>query len=174
MKRQPDGTWRSTRQPIVVSEGTFRARWQEAEISRLKTMGLSFEEIAEAITRVGRGEAQPMIPVPPGVSFPPGYTLSKQACHKAFTRALAKQPTIAIQELRKVDYARSEEMFLNLQPGIRKGNTRSIDVGLKVLDHTARIQGYTAPQKHELTGKDGRPLTLLQLLEEVGDLDEED
>jgi hypothetical protein len=174
MKRQPDGTWRSTRQPIVVSEAIRRARWQEAEISRLKTMGLSFEEIAEAITRVGRGETQPMIPVPPGVTFPPDYTLSKQACHKAFTRALAKQPAIAIEELRKVDYVRSEEMFLNLQPGIRKGNTRSIDVGLRVLDHTAKIQGYSAPQKHELTGKDGEPLTLLQLLKEVGDLDNEE
>jgi hypothetical protein len=108
------------------------------------------------------------------VGFPAGYTLSKQACHKAFTRALAKQPAIAIEELRKVDYVRAEEMFFSLQPGIRKGNTRSIDVGLKVLDHTAKIQGYAAPQKHELTGKDGRPLTLLRLLEEVGDLDDEE
>jgi hypothetical protein len=59
-------------------------------------------------------------------------------------------------------------MFLNLQPGIRKGNPRSIEAGVKVLRHAAQINGYAAPQRHELTGKDGTPLTLVQLLEAVG------
>ena len=33
--------------------------------------------------------------------------------------------------------------------------------------------GYAAPQKHELTGKDGQPLTLLQLLEAIGPISNE-
>ena len=70
--------------------------------------------------------------------------------------------------------ARSEEMFLNLQPGIRKGNARAIEVGIKVLDHTAKINGYAAPQRHELTGKDGKPLTLVQLLDAIGDIPDEE
>jgi hypothetical protein len=65
-------------------------------------------------------------------------------------------------------------MFLNLQPGIRKGNLRAVEVGIKLLDHAAKINGYAAPQRHELTGKDGKPLTLVQLLEAVGPITDED
>jgi hypothetical protein len=43
-----------------------------------------------------------------------------------------------------------------------------------VLRHTAQINGYAAPQRHELTGKDGKPLTLVQLLEAVGPIPDED
>ena len=63
---------------------------------------------------------------------------------------------------------------MNLQPSIRKGNSRAIEVGIKVLDHSARINGYAAPQRHELTGKDGKPLTLVQLLQAVGPIGDED
>jgi len=65
-------------------------------------------------------------------------------------------------------------MFLNLQPAIRKGNPRAIEVGVKLLDHTAKIQGYASPQRHELTGKDGQPLTLLQVLKVIGTIPDED
>ena len=174
MKRQPDGTWRNARRPVVVPEAVLRARWVEAETIRLKHMGLSFDAIADQITRVGRGQAQPIVSVPTGVTFPPDYTISKQACHKAFTRALAREPSLATEEFRKLDSARCEEMFLNLQPGIRKGNPRSIEAGVKVLRHNAQINGYAAPQRHELTGKDGAPLTLVQLLEAVGPIEEEE
>ncbi len=63
---------------------------------------------------------------------------------------------------------------MNLQPGIRKGNPRHVETAVKVLRHTAQINGYAAPQRHELTGKDGTPLTLVQLLEAVGPITEED
>lgn len=72
------------------------------------------------------------------------------------------------------DTARSEELFLNLQPAIRKGNLRAVDVGIKLLDHSARVNGYAAPHRLELTGKDGTPLTLVQLLEAVGPIPDEE
>ncbi len=174
MKRHPDGTWRNTRQPMVVSEAVSRARWVEAETIQLKRMGLSFDAIAEQITRVGRGQAQALLTIPAGVSFPPDYTISKQACHKAFRKAIAREPSLELEELRKLDTERAEEMFLNLQPAIRKGNPRAIEVGVKLLDHTAKIQGYASPQRHELTGKDGQPLTLLQVLKVIGTIPDED
>jgi hypothetical protein len=43
-----------------------------------------------------------------------------------------------------------------------------------VLGHKARVNGYGAPQRHELTGKDGKPLTLVQLLEAIGPIDEDE
>jgi hypothetical protein len=174
MKRNADGTWRSTRRAVMVSEAVLRARWVETETVHLKRMGLSFEAIADQITRVGRGQATAMVAISDSLTFPPDYKISRQACHKAFTRAVAREPALAVDELRKLDSARSEEMWMNLQPGIRKGNPRSIEVGVKVLDHTARIQGYAAAQKHELTGRDGKPLTLVHLLNEVGPIAEEE
>jgi hypothetical protein len=140
----------------------------------LKRMGLSFDAIAEQITRIGRGQAQALTPTSDGVIFPPDYAVTKQACHKAFKRAIAREPASEVEELRKLDNARSEELFLNLQPSIRKGNARAVEVGIKVLDHSAKINGYAAPQRHELTGKDGKPLTLVQLLEAVGPISDED
>jgi hypothetical protein len=174
MKRNADGTWRNARSVMTVSDAIMRARWIEAETINLKKMGLAFDAIADQITRVGRGQAQAIVALPEGISFSPDYKISRQACHKAFTKAVGREPSIAVEALRKLDDARSEEMWMNLQPGIRKGNPRAIEVGVKVLDHTAKIQGYAAPQKHELTGKDGKPLTLVQLLEAVGPISDED
>ncbi len=174
MKRQPDGTWRGNRRPISVSVAVLRARWVEAEILHLKRIGLSFEAIAEQITRVGRGQAQAIVAIPDGATFPENFQISRQACHKAFRKAIAREPSIAVEEFRKLDTARCEEMFSNLQPGIRKGNPRSVEAGIKVLRHSAQINGYAAPQRHELTGKDGKPLTLVQLLEAVGPIDGEE
>jgi hypothetical protein len=174
MKRQPDGTWRGARQSVVVSGSVLRARWIEAETLHLKRIGLSFDAIADQITRVGRGQAQAIVTIPDGGAFPPDFQISRQACHKAFKKAIAREPSLAAEEFRKLDSARCEEMFLNLQPGIRKGNPRAVEAGVKVLRHAAQINGYAAPQRHELTGRDGTPLTLVQLLEAVGPISEED
>ena len=65
-------------------------------------------------------------------------------------------------------------MFLNLQPGIRKGDVRAIEAGIKILGHSAKINGHAAPQRHELTGKDGKPLSLVELLDAVGEIGDEE
>ena len=172
-KRQPDGKWRGTRKAVVVSEPVLRARWVEAETIHLKRIGLTFDAIADQITRIGKRQAQAIVAIPDGVTFPPDFQISRQGCHKAFRKAIAREPSLAAEEFRKLDSARCEEMFLNLQPGIRKGNPRSVEAGVKVLRHSAQINGYGAQQRHELTGKDGSPLTLVQLLEAVGPIEEE-
>ena len=129
---------------MITSETERRARWVEAVAIRLKRMGLSFEEIAVQVTRMARGQAQPITPIPDGLSFPPNYQISKQACHKAFRKASAREPELELGEMRRLDNARSEELYLGLQPGIRKGNVRAIETGIKVLDHSAKINGYAA------------------------------
>jgi len=174
MKRQPDGRFRGANRPAVLTGEVMRARWIEAETLRLKTVGFSFQEIADQIVRVAHGTHPPLVDMPEGVAFPPDYAISKQAVYKAFKKAVARQPALALEELRNVDNARSEEMFLNLQPAIRKGNAQSIAVGIKLLDHTARINGYFAPKKYEVTGKDGKPLTLVQLLDAVGEIKDDE
>jgi hypothetical protein len=174
MNRHPDGTFRNPCQPAVVSAAVRRARWVEAETVHLKRMGLSFDAIAEQLARVGRGLAQALTTIPQGLQFPPDYAISKQACARAFQRALAREPALELEELRRLDSERCEEMFMNLQPGIRKGNARIIEVAIKVLGYRAKINGFVAPQKHEVTGKDGKPLTLIEVLDALGPLAEDD
>src|ERR1700730_12342237 len=121
VKRQPDGTGRGTRQAIMTSVTLLRALWIEAETIRLKQMGLSFDAIADQIGRAGRREVSTLTPLPGGVTFPADFRISRQAAHKAFKRAIAREPALELEEFRKLDTVRSEEMFMNLQPGIRKG-----------------------------------------------------
>ena len=148
---------------MVVSAESRRSLWIEGETVHLKRIGLSFDAIAEHITRVARSQTKAMTAIPDEVAFPPDYKISRQACHKAFRRAIAREPALEVEELRKLDRARCEEMYLNLQPGIRKGDPRTIEVGLRLLDHAAKINGYAAPQKHEVTGKNGKPLGLIPI-----------
>ena len=159
MKRNLDGTWRSTRKAIIVSDAVRRARWVEAETIHLKRPGMSFDQIAEHITKVGRGQAQPMV-VTSDISFPADYHISRQACQQAFKKALAREPALEVEELRKLDSQRCEEMYLNLQPAIRKGDPPAVAVGVKVLSHKAKINGYAAPQKHGPSGRDGNSVTV--------------
>jgi hypothetical protein len=65
-----------------------------------------------------------------------------QACHKAFKKAIARQPALEVAEIRKLDTMCCEEMFMHLQQGIRKGNARAVEVAVKALDHKAKINGY--------------------------------
>ena len=63
-----------------------------------------------------------MSPIPIDITFPPDYTISRQGCHKAFRKAIAREPSLELEEFRKLDNARCEEMFMNLQPGIRRSS----------------------------------------------------
>ncbi len=157
---------------MVLSEAVRRARWVEAEVVTLKYMGLSFRAIAEQITRVGRGQAQAITPIPDGVGFPPDYKISHQRCYTACEKALARERALGVKELRKIDHARTEEMWMNLQPAIRKGNPRAVEVGVKVLDHAEKINAYAAPRrKTPLEEQDDR-ISVAALRRIVGDVDD--
>jgi hypothetical protein len=69
-------------------------------------------------------------------------TISRQACHKAFKKAIAREPALGVAEMRKLDTARCEEMFMNLQPSVRRGDARAVEVSVKVLNHNAKINNY--------------------------------
>jgi hypothetical protein len=74
----------------VVSDAILRARWIETVTIHL--MGLSFDAISEQITRFGRGQAPSIVAIPEGIRFGPDYTISRPACHKAFKKAIAREP----------------------------------------------------------------------------------
>ena len=143
---------RRSDQPKRVTNRSIIARWVEAETLHLKRLGMGYQEIADHIIAVAQGQQRPMVPIPPGAHFPADYRISLQAVHHAFRRAIVRQPNAEAAELRKLDSERLEDMFLSLQAGIRQGDTRCIEVAVRVLAHKAEINGYKAPARVEMTG----------------------
>ena len=147
MKRHPDGRFRGNRAKIELTPKVLISRWVEQEVIRLKMMGASFEAIAGLLTQAGRGEFVPTVSLPSGVTFPPGYSISKMGCCKAYQRALDREPSLEAREHRRLDIDRSEELYLSLQPGIKKGDPKAIEAAVRVLNHKAKIIGYPDPSK---------------------------
>jgi hypothetical protein len=158
--RNSDGTIRRTNEPRLLTNRSLIARWVESEALHLKRLGMSFEKIADHIVAVAHGQQQAMVPVPEQAQFSEEYSVSAQAVHRAFQRGIARFPNTEAEAYRKLDTERCEDLFLSLQPGIRKGDPRSVEVGVKVLAHKAEINGYQAPARIEMTGKDNGPLTI--------------
>jgi hypothetical protein len=168
--RNSDGTIRCTNKPARLTERSIIARWVEAETLHLKRLGMSYQVIADHIVGVVHGQQQAMVPTPEPMPFTDDYRITAQAVHRAFRRGIARLPNAEAAELRKLDSERCEDMFLSLQSGIRQGDPRSVEVGVKVLAHKAEINGYKVPTRVELTGKQGGALaieTFRQMCEEA-------
>jgi hypothetical protein len=159
--RQADGRFRGSRQPITPSPRTQLARWVEAEALRRKTLGVrTFADIAEQLTKVGRGETPPVVEFPPGLRFPTDYSISAVACWKACQKALARGPRLRAQEMRDIDSDRLEDGILAAQKGIKKGDPGALQALSRLITTKARLNGYLAPQKMEVTGKSGGPVEI--------------
>jgi hypothetical protein len=171
--RNSDGTIRNARQPKALTARSIIARWVEAETVHLKLLGMSYSSIAEHITKVANRQQQSMIALPDGAVFGERYRISAQAIHRAFRRAIERAPNAEAEHHRKLDTERCESMFLSLQAGIRQGDTKSVEAGVRVLVHKAKINGYVAPSKLEVTGAGAAiPITIIQRAVKALDRDE--
>jgi hypothetical protein len=158
-KRHSDGKFRGSHQPSEVSTRTIRARWVQSEALKLKMLGVTtFHSIAQQLTKVGRGEAQPVVEFPPGIDFPRGYSISAVACWRACQKALARGPRLRVQEMRDLDSDRLEEGILAAQKAIKQGDSSALQNLSRLITTRARLNGYLAPQKLEVSGKSGGPL----------------
>ena len=155
MRRPPrnsDGTIRHANRTKRLTNRSRIARWVEAETLHLKRLGMGYQAIADHIVGVAHGQQKAIVPVPEAVMFSEGYGISAQAVHRAFRRAIVRLPNAEAAELRKLDSERLEDMLLSLQPGIRQGDPRSVEVAVKILAHKAEINGYKAPARVEMGG----------------------
>lgn len=160
-KRHADGKFRGSHQPSEVSARTIRARWVEDEVLKLKLLGIpTFHAIAQQISKVGRGEAQPMAEFPPGIDFPPDYSISPVACWRACQKALVRGPRLRVQEMRDIDSDRLEEGILAAQKFIKQGDSAALQNLSRLIMTRARLNGYLAAQKLELSGKSGGPVEI--------------
>jgi hypothetical protein len=172
--RNSDGTIRRINQPKTLTNRSIIARWVEAETLHLKQLGMSYQAIADHIVAVARQQRKATVPIPQEAHFPEKYSISMQAVHRAFQRGIARLPNAEAGVLRKLDTERCEDMFFSLQTGIRNGDPKAVDSGVRVLVHKAKLNGYEAPKRIELGSKDGGaiPITLIQ--EAVNALDDKD
>jgi hypothetical protein len=145
--RNSDGTLRKANQPGLTTNRSSTAPWVESETLHLKRLGMSFQRIAEHLVAVADGHQQAMVPIPEHLRFPQDYSISPQAVHHAFRRALVRLPNIQAAELRKLDSERCEDFLLSLQPGIRKGDPRSVEVGVKVLAYKRKQMAIKPRQR---------------------------
>ncbi|MGD0076082.1 MAG: hypothetical protein ABSD31_17335 [Candidatus Binataceae bacterium] len=169
--RNSDGTIRRANRPKGLTNRSLIARWVEAETLHLKRLGMSYQAIAEHITAVAQGQRKTMVAPPAELRFPQGYRISMQAVHSAFKRGIVRLPNAEAAELRKLDNERLEDMLLSLQPGIRQGDPRAIEVGVRVLVHKADINGYKAPARVEMTNDSRLKVNLEREAQMLTDLD---
>lgn len=172
--RNSDGTLRRSNRPAQLTDRTLMARFVEAETVRLKRWGLSFNSIAAHVTAVCRGEKQPVTPPPPGVQIPTNYKISAQGCHRAYYAAMNREPALQVAEHRRLDTERCEDMFLTLQSRIAKGDPRSIEAAVRVLDHKAKLNGLAVPAASRKGGerRPGEPPDMATVRDVVFYLDE--
>jgi hypothetical protein len=150
--RNSDGTIRRTNKPKRLTNRSLIARWVEAETLHLKRLGMSYQAIADHMMGVAQKQQMAMVPIPQDVQFPAGYSISMQAIHRAFRRAIVRLPNAEAAELRKLDSERLDDLYLSLQKGIRQGDPRCIEVSVRVLALKAEINGYKSPARGEMTG----------------------
>jgi hypothetical protein len=171
--RNSDGTIRRANRAKQLTQRSVIARWVEAETFHLKRLGMSYKAIADHIIEVAQAHRKAMVPVPADLRFPEDYRISVQAVHSAFRRGIVRLPNAEAGVLRKLDSERLEDMFLSLQAGIRKGDPKAVDAGVRILAHKARLNGYEAPRSVELDGQNGRPISISVIQEAVDALDDD-
>ena len=138
--RNEDGTFRNHHKVKTASGKTIRARWIEAEILRLKDEHLKLEAIANHITLVGRGERQPIVPFPAGITFLPNFSFTHQAVSKAYNRAVDRIPAIQALRLLKQTDRDLEHQLSCLAPGVRNGDPAAANASTHI--HEVRLKAH--------------------------------
>ena len=154
-------------------QAQLRTRWLEGEALRQLNFGLTYRAIAKVITEVARGDRTSEsvgMEIPAHVRFPRDYTLTHKRVIDIVKKGLDRFPMLEAASWRKVEIARLEEMWARLQPGIRKGDVRSIEAGIRVMERKARLLGLDMPTKVAMTDSErqGIPLeTIRRVMERV-------
>lgn len=109
-----------------TSERILKARERQLEALELRKQGFTLEAIAERL----------------------GYS-SASGAHKAITSALDKHTHKAVDELRKMQLARLDEMqYAIWDEAIKDLNLRAFDTLLKIMARRAKLLGLDIPASY--------------------------
>lgn len=109
----------------------------QAKALELRRMGLGFEEIGAKLS----------------ISTPTAFRYVSRGLAAARAQVAA-----SADELRAEEISRLDGMLAALWPRARRGEAQAIDRVLKIMERRARMLGLDAPERRELTGKDGGPI----------------
>jgi hypothetical protein len=101
--------------------------------------------------------------IPADVTFPPDYRISDTRIRQLVQRALDREVALEARQLKRVWGARLEETWAFLYPKMRRGDTRAIEVGMKVAERAAKLWGLDAPAKLAIKGDESTTLTIVQV-----------
>ncbi|WP_051165464.1 hypothetical protein [Nocardia testacea] len=99
-------------------------RTRQTEALRLRLAGLAYDQIAERL----------------------GYS-DRSGAFRAVQAVLDRQESHAAEELRKIEDARLDLLWLKAFPGVMAGDVKSIEVAARLHDRRARLHGLSAPQR---------------------------
>jgi hypothetical protein len=155
--RHPNGRYRG-RQPIRVTPETLRARWVRSEAFELLKKGHSYHAIALHITKVGRHEISPVVPIPLLVSFPKDYRISAPACFKACRYVLKRRKQKYKPTLERLLFCyQLDQMYLALQPRIGAGDPVAVNSAIRIRKEHGRLMGYLNRKGKPIRTKEKAP-----------------
>jgi hypothetical protein len=159
--RNRDGKFRGTHQKAVISADTTRSRWAESEALRLKKLGMSDADIANQIVRIAKGEATPLEPLPPDVTFPENFTYSRQAVAKAVSRALPRIPNFEAGDFLKLTIERLEGAVLQSQVALQRREPGAVQYLVYVVSTQAKLLGMPKRKIEKPAGAETQSANLL-------------
>jgi hypothetical protein len=98
-----------------------------------------------------------------------GY-VSPAAASADIYEALAKQlttPDHNVEILREIECKRLDMMLLALHPGIERGNPRSVEIAIRILERRAKMMGLDSATKVELLTVDDIDAQIAKLTEKM-------
>ena len=104
----------------------------------LRKTGATYEQIANAL----------------------GYG-NRSAAHRAVQRLLKAHEVEGVDELRKLEDSRLDEMLFAIYKIAKSGDLGAIDRILRIAERRAKLWGLDAPAKTEISGADGGPLAII-------------
>lgn len=100
-----------------------------------------------------------------------GY-VSPAAASADIYEAISKQlttPDQNVEVLREIECRRMDQMLLALQPGIERGNPRSVEIAIRILERRAKMLGLDSATKVELLTVDAIDAQIAKLTEQMAE-----
>ena len=79
---------------------------------------------------------------------------------------MGRAPALAVEDMRRLDTERCEDIYRGLAPGIMRGHPASGSVAIRALEHKAKISGYSVVQE---VGKSSSALSIHIHLDDEAD-----
>lgn len=133
----------------ALKKAEERALWEDEDEDALSR--------EKAALRLGRVQRAMQMKVD-GLDYPEiaselGYGSAEAAAadvHLALEEEFLNNEQYSAEVLRMIELKRLNTLYAALRPGIERGNSRSIDVAVKVSDRIAKMTGLDAAQRVEL------------------------